>query len=489
MVEPHQPVINTSSTPEPQTLPARAWQQLSRTMTGPLHHPGDERFEELARPATNRHAAPRPQAIARCATPTDVLQVINFAQRHGLETAVRGAGHSFTDHSSTAGLLIETGLMNAVVTHGDLATIGAGARLAEIYGALHNRRATIPAGCGPTVGIAGLALGGGLGVLGRTYGLTCDSLAAAQIVLADGTLITCDEASEPDLYWALRGAGAGNFGVVTALTFRTISEPYAVAFHLSWPGQSASAALIAWLEWAPQTPDAMAASLVVRAPADPSVRPQANLIGAMIADGPVVAGALNHFEQLVGDAERRRQFPPAPISDVKARLADVGAEVGDGTSTAVEHSASEFYGEPLPASIASSLADALTTDRIPGQARELALTPMGGAYNRVSADATAFVHRGDQFLLEWTATSDPAQPGASHHAASRWLGDIRTLRDGHGTGRTYQNFPDPELAEPLLAYYGENLPRLRHIKDRYDPGNLFHHRQSIPPTTQRHATG
>ena len=277
--------------------------------------------------------------------------------------------------------------------------------------------------------------------------------------------------------------------MVTALTFRTISEPYAVACHLSWPGQSASAALIAWLEWAPQTPDAMAASLVVRAPADPSVRPQANLIGAMIADGPVVAGALNHFEQLVGDAERRRQFPPAPISDVKARLADVGAEVGDGTSTAVEHSASEFYGEPLPASIASSLADALTTDRIPGQARELALTPMGGAYNRVSADATAFVHRGDQFLLEWTATSDPAQPGASHHAASRWLGDIRTLRDGHGTGRTYQNFPDPELADPLLAYYGENLPRLRHIKDRYDPDNLFHHRQSIPPTTQRHATG
>ena len=143
--------------------------------------------------------------------------MINFARRYGLETAVRGAGHSFADHSSTAGLLIENGLMNTVAVRGDRATIGPGARLAEIYGGLHQHKATIPAGCGPTVGIAGLALGGGLGVLGRTYGVTCDRLTAAQIVLADGTMTTCDNTSESDLYWALRGAGNGNYGVVTAL--------------------------------------------------------------------------------------------------------------------------------------------------------------------------------------------------------------------------------------------------------------------------------
>ena len=237
MVEPLQPVINTSSIPEPQTLPAQAWQQLSRTMTGPLHHPGDERFEELARPATNRHATPRPQAIARCATPTDVIQAINFAQRHGLETAVRGAGHSFADHSSTAGLLIETGLMNAVAVHGDLATIGAGARRRDL------RRAAQPSGHHPRW----LWPDGGdrrPRARRRTGGARPDlrpdvrQPSAAQIVLADGTLITCNEGSEPDLYWALRGAGAGNFGVVTALTFRTISEPHAVAFHLSWPSQA-----------------------------------------------------------------------------------------------------------------------------------------------------------------------------------------------------------------------------------------------------------
>ena len=95
--------------------------------------------------------------------------------------------------------------------------------------------------------------------------------------------------------------------------------------------------------------------------------------------------------------------------------------------------------------------------RIPGQARELALTPLGGAYNRVSADATAFVHRSDEFLLEYTVTSDSAQPAASPRAATEWLGKIRELLNGYGTGRAYQNFADPELTDPLRAYYGQNL--------------------------------
>ena len=148
----------------------------------------------------------------------------------------------------------------------------------------------------------------------------------------------------------------------------------------------------------------------------------------MIADEPGAAGALGHFvEQLAGTAVRNRQFPVAPLSDVKALLAEVGAEVGSASATAVDHSASEFCREPVPALIASALVDALATNRIPGQARELALTPLGGAYNRVPADATAFVHRGDQFLLEWTVTSDPAQPGATRQAASQWLSRIRTV--------------------------------------------------------------
>jgi FAD/FMN-containing dehydrogenase len=350
-------VIGASSLRAAQTLLPQAWRQLSASMTGPVLLDGDEQFETLRRPATNRYQTPHPQAITRCATSTDVAHVINFARRYGLETAVRGAGHSFADHSSTAGLLIETGLMNTVAVHGDLATIGPGARLAEIYRALHQHKATIPAGCGPTVGIAGLALGGGLGVLGRTYGVTCDRLTAAQIVLADGTMITCDDSSDQDLYWALRGAGNGNYGVVTALTFHTVPEPQAVAFHLSWSHERASEILTAWMEWAPIAPDAVAASLAIRASANPSIPPEAHLIGAMIADEPAAADILAHFEQLTAPAASNRPFPAAPISEVKAQLAEVGAEVGNRATTAVDHSASEFHGESLPAAVASNLVD------------------------------------------------------------------------------------------------------------------------------------
>lgn len=320
-------------------------------MIGPLLHPGHAQFEPLHRPATNRHRAAHPRAIARCATPADVAHAIAFARRHGLEIAVRGAGHCFADHSSTTGLLIETGLMDAVGVDGDLARLGAGARLAGIYRTLHQHQATIPAGCGPTVGIAGLALGGGLGVLGRKYGLTCDRLTGAQIVLADGAVITCNDASDSDLYWALRGAGAGNFGIVTALTFRTIAEPQAVAFHLSWPDHRALAILIAWMEWAPKASDGIAASLVVRASADSSVPLQAHLIGAFLSDEPAAADALGRFELLAGTPAGNRQFAAAPINDVKARLAEVGAEVGDAPSATVDHSASEFHLEPCPAAM------------------------------------------------------------------------------------------------------------------------------------------
>jgi FAD/FMN-containing dehydrogenase len=464
-------------------LPPQAWQQLIRSITGPLLLPGEEQFDTLRRPATSRYQTVPPQAIARCATHTDVAEVINFSRRYELEIAVRGAGHSFAEHSSTTGLLIETGMMCAVAVDGDLATIGAGARLAQIYQALHDHQKAIPAGCGPTVGIAGLTLGGGLGVLGRTYGLTCDRLIAAQIVLADGSLITCDDTSESDLYWALRGAGAGNFGVVTALTFRTIPEPQAWAFHLSWPEHGMPEAMNAWMDWAPNAPDAMAATLVARAPADPSLSPQVHLIGSVLAGETAAADGLRSFERLAGAPVRNRQLSVAPISEVKAQLAEFGAGIGAGPSTAVDHSASEFQRQPLPTAVTSAMGYALNADRIPGQARELALTPMGGAYNRVPADATAFVHRGDEFLLEYTTTSDTAQPAATPHAANEWLSQIRELLDGYGTGRAYQNFADPELSDPLRAYYGQNLPRLRDIKRHYDPDDFFHHGQSIFPAT------
>ena len=133
---------------------------------------------------------------------------------------MRSGGHCFAGRSSTTGLLIDVEPIDHVDLDGQRATIGAGARLGPIYDALAAHGRTIAGGCGPTVGIAGLALGGGLGILGRRYGLTCDQMVGAQVVLADGRVVETDEHNDPDLFWALRGSGGGQFGVVTRLSSR-----------------------------------------------------------------------------------------------------------------------------------------------------------------------------------------------------------------------------------------------------------------------------
>jgi FAD/FMN-containing dehydrogenase len=143
-------------------------------------------YEAVRKPSIARFDHVRPQAIVRCRTPTDVAETVALARRSGLQTATRSGGHCFAGRSSTRGVVIDVTPMCSVSVAGGVATVGAGARLGDLYDALAEHELTIPAGCGPSVGIAGLTLGGGLGILGRRHGLTCDHLLSAQVVLADG---------------------------------------------------------------------------------------------------------------------------------------------------------------------------------------------------------------------------------------------------------------------------------------------------------------
>ena len=156
-----------------------------------------------SRPAIARFAHVRPSRVVACETPEQVAEAIRTSDR----IAIRGGGHCFAGRSTTTGTLIDVSPIDHVRLDGELATIGAGARLGAIYDALAAHGRTLVAGCGPTVGIAGLTLGGGIGILGRMHGLTCDQLVAAQVVLADGRIVHTDD--HPDLLWALRGAGGG----------------------------------------------------------------------------------------------------------------------------------------------------------------------------------------------------------------------------------------------------------------------------------------
>jgi FAD/FMN-containing dehydrogenase len=463
------------------------WPTLQGAIAGEVAVPGSPTYVRTHRGFNARFHDIRPQAIALCTTPGDVAETISFARRHGLHLAARSGGHCFAGNSSTPGIIVDVSPMNAVSLEGTVATIGAGARLGEVYESLQEHGLAIPGGTCPQVGIAGLTLGGGLGVLGRTYGLTCDRLVRARIVLADGRVVECDEEGNKDLFWALRGAGAGNFGVVTSFSFATVPAPEeATNIHLAWPPSHAVAVIRAWQDWGPTGPDELTASLKLTT-TEASDRPPSLDVYGVALDGADVTALVDSLVARVGvdptvATHRRMSFPE--IRRFWARLGEA-EHTSDQPELAAEPSPylvskSEFFRQALPAEAVTALVEMFSKDRVPGQARELDFMPWGGAYNRVAPDATAFVHRTELFQLKHSVTLDPSAPAGEKQAAIQHVALSWASVHPWGSGRVFPNFPDRDLSDWAHAYYGTNYDRLLLIKARYDPGDVFRFSHSLP---------
>ena len=453
------------------------WDALRGQIAGEVILPGSPDYELARRPPIARFHDLRPTAVVRCATPADVAATISLARRAGLPTATRSGGHCFAGHSSTTGIVIDVTPMRSVSVQGETLTAGAGTRLGELYDALAAHGRAIPAGCGPTVGIAGLTLGGGLGILGRRHGLTCDSLLAAEVVLADGRTVRCDEHHHEELFWALRGAGAGGFGVVTSLVFGTVPAPATTCFHLVWPHERAAALIGAWQDWAPDAPDELAASLLVTVPADLKEPPLVHVFGAMLGGEADTRKLLDELVPRVGTDPATTALEHLPFRQAKQYLADHGP--GEDRPLAHLFSKSELFARPLPEAAVAELVGTLLDGRVAGQSRELDFTPWAGAYNRVPAGATAFVHRDARFLLKQSFMVDAGTPASELASARRWLERSWGAVHPWGSGGVYPNFPDPDLRDPGRAYHGANLERLRTVKRRYDPEGFFRPPQAI----------
>jgi FAD/FMN-containing dehydrogenase len=454
------------------------WTTLERDVAGGVIRPGAPDYDTARRPAIARFRGTRPAAIVRCRAPADVAATLAFARRTGLPVAARSGGHCFAGESSTDGIVIDVAPMASVTLAGGVATIGAGARLGAIYDALDAYGVTIPAGCGPRVGIAGLVLGGGLGLLGRAHGLTSDSLTGAEVVLADGTATACDEEREPDLFWALRGAGAAGFGVVTALRFATVPAPDATRLQAVWRAEAATVVIDAWQRWAVDGPAGLAASLLVAAPADPAAPVTATVGGAFLGGEVEAARLLGDLAAASGAAPVSQELAHASYRATKRDLA--GTADDDPLEHAHVESRSAFFARPLPAAAIAELVEHLAAGRRPGEARELDLTPMGGAYTCVPAGATAFVHRDARVLLKHAVVTGLDATAGDRAAATAWLERSSALVEEHGTGRAYQNFAEPGRADWARAYYGANLEPLAAIRERYDPDDVLRSAQAIP---------
>jgi FAD/FMN-containing dehydrogenase len=440
--------------------------------------PGSPEYELARRPAIANFHDTRPQAVVRCASAEDVVEAIAMARREGLPVAARSGGHCFAGRSSTEGIVIDVRPMRSVAVADATATVGAGARLGEVYDTLLEHGLTLAAGCGPEVRTAGLVLGGGLGLLGRSHGLTCDQLLGAQVVLPDGRIVDCDADRHEDLFWALRGAGGGNFGIATRFVLRALPAPDATRFHLVWPAEHAAAVLGAWQATAPAAPDALAASLLITAAADLERPPRVNVFGAMLGSERDATEQLGELVARAGADPDSAAFEHASYRATKRSLAEHGP--GEERPGAHGYNKSEFFRGQLPNDAIAALVEHFAGARVAGQSRELDFTPWGGAYNRVPAGATAFPHRDARFLLKHAAVVDGGASTAERDAARAWLARSWELVHPWGSGGVYVNFPDPELEDPGRAYHAGNYERLMRVKARYDPGELLRFPQSIP---------
>ena len=492
------PRRSITPTAGPPSAPATAsnadWRALRHGMTGGLRRRGEAGYDGASLLFEPRFDDIRPAAVAQVASDADVARCLDFAQRFALPIAIRSGGHSYLGGSTGTGLVIDVRELRDVKVDGNgTATIGAGAALIDVYSGLAAHDVAIPAGSCPSVGLSGLALGGGVGVVTRKYGLTCDRILSAQIVTADGQTLTADATQHSDLYWALRGGG-GNFGVVTSLTFQTHpTVPLSHAF-LVWPWPAAADVVSAWQTFATTAPRELWSACHILAPDNTSLGPSVSVPAVHV--GPV-SELSAHLEALIAavpippttrsmndDSYGATMLLEAGCSDISLAQCRVAEETPGGTLPRGSFLAgSDYFRRPIPAAGVAAMIEAVARRAADPKLSNggVSLDVLGGAVDDLASDATAYVHRGALFNAQYSAAWAGGGNGpAARNRAS--LTAIHSTLHPYSTGQAYQNYADASLADPQRAYYGANLPRLIEVKQTYDPANVFAQPQGIAPT-------
>lgn len=494
---------NTTPTPTPTRRPSPTvqptasssdWSALASKLQGTLVRPNNPQYPTARQLFSPAFDSVQPAAIAYCASPADVQSCLAFAHRFAVPVVARSGGHSYAGYSTTTGLVLDMTHMNTMKVDAGAGTItvGGGARLIDIYATLTQQGLILPAGSCPSVGVAGLTLGGGYGVLGRKFGLTCDNLLSAQVVLADGRVLTCDTSHNPDLFWALHGGGGGNFGIVTSFTFRVHPLSTVSLFTLRWPWSSAASVFNAWQGWAPQGPDEIWSNCLLETGAK-GATPIVQVNGVYVGG----VGPLNSLlQKLIGQINAAPTLHYVSGTDVlDAMLYEAGCYgktinechlPSQDPQGQVQRDASrvkaDYFVKPLPQQGIQNLLTAIERRQSSSTLGNggIGIDAYGGAVNRVAADATAFVHRNALFSAQYSGSWNAGDPASVVAANQSWLNDTWQSMRPYASGFSYQNYIDQDLSNWLHAYYGANLARLQHIKATYDPGNFFHFAQSIP---------
>lgn len=456
-----------------------AIRKLGDGFDGRLLTPESPGYDQ-ARTVWNAMIDRRPALIAQCTTPNDVVHAICFARDHDLLVAVRGGGHNIAGNAvCDSGLMIDLSPMKAVRVDANQRTarVGAGATLGDVDGETQKSGLATPLGVNSTTGIAGLTLGGGFGWLSRRYGLTIDNLLSAELVTADGKMLTASETENPDLFWAIRGGG-GNFGVITSFTFRLHPVgPEVLSGLIIHPLDDATRVMKYAREYLQSTPDEFSCWFVMRQAPPLPVLPEewhgkeilalgVCYCGPDIREGERLAKPLRDFGRPVADL-----IAPHPYTVWQTILDPLL------TPGARNYWKSHDFRD-LDDGLIDVLVDAAR--HLPDPQTEVALARLGGAVSRVPSDATAYGHRDGEFVLNTHGRwADPAKDAE----CIAWARALFDAAAPYSTGSVYVNFLTQDEQSRVRAAYGGNYERLAKIKNRYDPTNLFCHNQNIRPAS------
>jgi FAD/FMN-containing dehydrogenase len=458
------------------------YDELANELRGEVVLPGASAYEQARLLFDTRFDAVRPRAVVFCESTTDVQRTVKWARKHAVRIVPRSGGHSYGGYSTTSGVILDVSRLKGVALDpSNRAVVGAGARLIDVYAGLAQHGRTVPAGSCPTVGIAGLALGWGVGFASRKYGLTCDNLIEATVVLADGSAVVANARAHPDLYWALRGGGGGNFGIVTRLVFRTHLVGQVATYAIEWPWSDAAKVVQAWQKLAPHAPDGLFSVLNLNAAVGGRAR---------ITSAGQLFGSADRLRELVkplASAGTPTRFTVTSRSflDAQEMWAGCSGTIAEchlppqgqlGRSTF--KGKSSYANKPLTLSGINAMIRQIEARITTGSGSGIILLDSyGGAINRVKKDATAFFHRDALFSMQYLAYWAPS---AVADPNLRWLRNFYAAMRPYVSPFAYQNYIDPDLGTWERAYYGTNLRRLVAVKQRYDPKNVFRFRQSIP---------
>ncbi|WP_194777895.1 FAD-binding oxidoreductase [Pararhodonellum marinum] len=450
-------------------------EEFRQILRGPMILPGDQEYDE-GRSIYNGMINKFPAIIVKCVDVADVQHCLNFAQKHRLDTAIRSGGHNGPGLALVdEGLVIDLSLMKGIRVdpEGHTVRVQAGCTWGDVDHATHAFGLAAVSGVISTTGVGGLTLGGGHGYLTRKYGLTIDNLLGADLVLADGRWVYCNEKENEDLFWALRGGG-GNFGVVTAFEFKLHPVKNIIGGPLFWPIDQLEKTLKWYRDWLPNLPrDVYAFFLTAEVPAATPFPEEIH--------GEKVCGLLWCYTGPEGEFEQYLQ----QARDVAKPLMEFTPEMPypaiQSMFDGLYPSGDQWYWK---GAFLQSLPDEAVEihkrfSRVPTSKSTMHLYPIDGKVHDVASNETAWEKR-DTLWSMVIAGVDPDQNNLEKIRS--WArGFWQEIHPYSQDGSTYINFMMEEGEERIKANYGDNYRRLQQIKAKYDPDNFFHVNQNIKP--------